>query len=174
MGSLGGKFSLSVCPQGFKRILELLQYKHRIIDQVSEVQTGFSQVNVLTFLESRKAAVNKVCLWSNTLSIQLEVKISTVTPSPTAQKESCPSTITENYMHVPKIVIISSWEQDGSKTRGTNGVNPGLKSGHLYPSPSRKAGRQQILLSSAIYSTQNFSELDDAHPHWGGQSTESN
>lgn len=45
-------------------------------------------------------------------------------------------------MHVPKIVIISYWEQDGSKTRGTNGVNPGLKAGEdLYPSSSRKAGR---------------------------------
>ena len=72
---------------------------------MSEDQRGFPKVDVLTLLESRNGAVNKACLSSHNLSIQLELKTSTVTPSAIAQEESCVSTITENYIHVPKIVI---------------------------------------------------------------------
>jgi len=54
-------------------------------------------------------------------------------------------------------------EFEGLRTRGTNGVIPSLRAEDPYFSSCSQAEMGQML-----YLLSN--RLDDAHPHWGGQS----
>lgn len=72
---------------------------------MSENQRDFPKVKVFILLERRNGAISKGCLWPCILSIQLEFKTATISPSLTTQEENHVSAINENDIHVPKIFI---------------------------------------------------------------------
>ena len=67
-------------------------------------------------------------------------------------------------------------ESKGLRTRGAGGVNPSPRTGDEMRCPSSTVGQEKRGTKCAFccfYSIWALTGLDDAHPHWGGRSTES-
>lgn len=86
-----------------KKILEFLWFDLLSINQKSENKRVFPKICIFTFLESSYGTINKGWLWACTLSIQLKLHTTPVTPSLSAQGENSTSAITENHIRAPKL-----------------------------------------------------------------------